>query len=201
MLSSLLIAGTLAFAVFLGYAIIAVPYIKSTISGRTGFYINADSIVMNVFTGKCRIENARIENVNNDYKNGPLAEISSATLEISSWDLLFGELKFSGLSLNIDKLNCQRISERDYNLEEFLTRIASISTAENFSNFSLKIKKASYFDVTTRDKMKWNMNMDYSFSINEPMGGSEVLEKLIGSLNEANANFISRSLEFMRGRQ
>ena len=197
---------------FAAYSLIAVSAFKSAIADATGFHMSADSILFNLYNGKCSISRVILDNpsaydVHNissklNFENEPLIIANRIEMQISPSDLIFnGKIKLISISLDIEKLNCIRINNNTYNLSEFIDGIRPIMAAneENGSIFlsdvSVKIKWISYRDISnSRDALYWNLNANIDYSDKSVDNISELFSKLDTRFKEANVPFINKSI-------
>jgi len=213
-LSLALISSVVAGIVFIAAAIIAVPVIKDTISAQTGYHATVESVFLNVYTGTCELNFLTLQNPstynvsdivkNSDMETATFMEAKKVKLVLSPYELIVnGKFLIKSAEIDIDVINCVRINSASYNLPEFLSRLAKITEIQKLAdkpaleNISIKIKRATYHDITTiSDIMKWNTILTFDFNKTDVSDLHQLQEDFIEALNNANAPFISRGITF-----
>jgi len=214
LLSIGLIGGSILGLIFVVYSIWSVSLVKDAITARTGFSVSSNNIYVNVFTGRCEINNLIITNPEvydmrelsqrNAEHSIKFLEARNVEMTLNPSALIRGEFEVSSFSADITSLNCVRLNNSTYNLPEFLQNmLQSVSAVRDggkptLENFSLKIAKASYTDYSTsKDTIAWQMKMDFRFEQSNVADFKKLVSQLRESFEKANAPFISNGLGFL----
>lgn len=203
-----------AFAAAFSYVIFsiwAVSLVKNNIEDATGFRVSAQNIAVNLFTGKCEIDDMHIVNpsvydmreiAKKNTDTSPLFLLArKVEMQLSPLDLIKGDFTVSSLSAEISELNCIRLNNSTSNLPEFLANMLKcIKVRDEFGkpvlgHFSLKIKNAKYTDFSaTKDTILWKMRMNFEYKRDNLSDFTKSLREIKEVFEKANAPFISNSL-------
>lgn len=192
---ALVACSLIAFATIVSFGILP-NMLKTSISDTTGFRIRNADIKYNIAARTMSVKNIIIENPAK-YSSPVFAKISNMTVSASPLSLARGELAISSIEIDLDELNCERISVLDYNLSEFLTafnRIVSVN-GKNLSKVSLKINKASFTDSSTPEKVGWKSNLNFKFEKYDAPSAKDLFKELAYNLSKSNAGYISDAIK------
>lgn len=209
--SSVIIGALAAAFAYVIFSIWAVSLVKNNIEDATGFGTSAQNIYVNLFTGKCRIDDMHITNPSvydmreiekKDAKTSPLfLSAKKVEMQISPLDLIAGYFTVSSFSAEISELNCIRLNNSTSNLPEFLANLLKCMRVRDefgkpvLGQFSLKIKNAQYTDFSvTKDTISWKMRMNFVYERDNLSDFTKSLREIKESFEKANAPFISNSL-------
>ncbi len=191
----LIVCSLAAFATIVSFGVLP-NMLKSSISDTTGFSIRNADIKYNIAARTMSVKNIVIENPSK-YSSPVFAKISNMTVSASPLSLARGEFAISSIEIDIDELNCERISVLDYNLSEFLTafnRIVSVSGKE-LSKVSVKIKTATFTDSSTPEKVGWKNTLNFKFEKYDVLSAKDLFKDLSKDLSKSNAGYVSDAIK------
>ena len=200
---SLVSAGILVSLSLLAFvAIIFAVYIPNTIREtffeKTGFYINAENIFVNILNGNVEIQNAKITSPENYPDKGFLA-IESARMTVDPVSLLRARFKIYRADIKVSELKCVRISASGFNLRDFLSEIeklASFAPKGQFRGMDIEIDKCDYIDASDRRMTMSRQAKNKIFlSFREPPEGREARLYVQEAFDRADASFIGTVLK------
>lgn len=188
--------------VFVFYASYAVPLFKDMVFESTGCKVRAESMFLNVFTGRCEIMNLTLDNPEAFVAQSKMEDprelvkflyAKRLVLKISPFKFACGKFEISEFDAEIETLNCVRFNSASYNLPNFISEISLISSAKGgkLDKFRLKIDRISYHDISDgKDLINWGATADFSYHAEDITDISGMMRDVERTLSNKNFSFI-----------
>ena len=124
-------------------------------------------------------------------------------MQISPFKIFKNKFEFSSFSADIEKINCFRINQSDYNLEEFLSGIAKLVSVKTDNNgekflkyFALKIQHIEYVDVSSQQNLLRMKASKPLFFVEEDISDLKKFDAGIeNAFSDCRASFISNTIK------
>ena len=207
-LAMMLAVAAAAFWLFSAFA--GVRVFRNAVASSTGFYPIYENAFLNVFTGEFSIDRLTLFNppaykraASGAYEGKAFAKAEKVRMRVCPLSLFRGKLAVSSFSAEVESLNCLRINQSDYNLGEFFEGISEIveicpdsSGAKVLSDFSLKISKAGYEDISSgQNSLSMRTSKPFSFSDSQVEDFGRFFSKMEEAFSDCRAPFVSKALE------
>lgn len=198
-------------AFWLFFAFVGVRALRDSVASSTGFYPIYENAFFNPFTGDFSIGRLTLYNppaYNRALSGGSrearaFAKAGKVEMRVSPLSLFRGKLEISSFSAEIESLNCLRINQSDYNFGEFAEGISEIievcpddSGAKVLSEFSLKISKAEYEDISSgKNTLTMRNSRPFSFYDSQVSDFGRFFPKMGEAFPDCGAPFITEALK------
>ncbi len=199
LVSIALVAATACAFVAAVFAIYSPGAIRNKFEEKTGFFFNSDKIFVNIARGTVSIRNMDITNPKAYPENGFL-KIKRAVLKIDPLEMLRLNVVIRGMDLEIDSLQCYRISATRYNVREFLENFsgaASLAAPEDFSGMRISINSAEYMDLSEKTlKLSWKSNGKTVIETGGASSPEGILKAARSALEKSDSGFVLQGVKF-----
>lgn len=187
------ILSIIASLVIIMIAILAPRILQEDFTDKTGFFLSAEKLFVNIISGEVEVNNLRISPPK-EYNESDFLTAKRLKFKIDPIKFINGKILITNLEMDAEYLKCVKISAAKYSVRDFIyafPNFAEFSDGKSFESIFMSIEKIDYLDKSdAKIPLRWTSKKEFNLTLNDIKSPTLTRKTVDEALEKSGANFV-----------